>query len=371
MQKRSRLIISTSVLVVIIGAIFFAGKPQPSSGQVARADDFRIYQLEVYCNDSGVATAIFKHEVTPSMGTKAVCVGRCDCDGKCGLNILIADELAKLHASVAAALMAKVEKHERDAAAGTGRSLASCGLNANPSADKSKPKCEEKNTPPWFDTGAKCDDKIMFPTSPTHRAETHLGYVACHINYTLCGTYVSEAREKDFPNPGGLLSRMSQEEAYEFCASKGYGRDSVPYRTACCKKWDQAYLDWLAFRKQNGVVAPGHPCNPFFDADCDGKPNREDQTPLGDCADYRGAPTKPPVANPPPPRPQPVPVPTQTPLSFWLQPKPFGIYGSLYLGAPAVAVLPGELWEQPCMERSFGGAVAALPHDERKGYAFP
>ncbi|MGQ0542695.1 MAG: hypothetical protein ACT4O9_12710 [Blastocatellia bacterium] len=34
MRNRRRLIISTSILVTTIGAIFFAGKPQPSSGQI-------------------------------------------------------------------------------------------------------------------------------------------------------------------------------------------------------------------------------------------------------------------------------------------------------------------------------------------------
>lgn len=90
---------------------------------VARADKFKMYQLQVYCENSQVATVIFGHIVTePSMGTKVMCAGRCR-----GGMVPIADVLAGLPAEVSAALRAKVEKHEENAAAGKGRSLALCG----------------------------------------------------------------------------------------------------------------------------------------------------------------------------------------------------------------------------------------------------
>lgn len=94
---------------------------------VARADTFKMYQLQVYCGDSQVATVIFGHVVKEaSMGTKVICAGRCP-----GGTVPIADALAGLPAEVSAALTAKVEKHEENAAAGNGRSLAGC-LKCNP-----------------------------------------------------------------------------------------------------------------------------------------------------------------------------------------------------------------------------------------------
>lgn len=167
--------------------------------------------------------------------------------------------------------------------------------------EKEKPKCEEQKTPPWFDTGAKCDG-MWSGIVPSARAEPGLGYVICRISYIVCGFPGFEEREERFSM--GLLksySRMTQKEAEKFCESKGYGANTVPGRSVCCKKFDQAYTDWIAFRRKNGPDAPGQPCNPGFDADCDGIPNEKDATPIGDCATYPGRPSPSPTQTPPAP----------------------------------------------------------------------
>lgn len=115
MKNRTRLLISTSVLVMMIGAIFFV-EPQLSSAQ---NDGFEIYDLLIFCGDSGLPSAIFGHHVTeggtvgrPLMGTKTMCVGNCP-QG----DVTLDAALAGLPAEVSAALRAKVEKHP---AAGAG-----------------------------------------------------------------------------------------------------------------------------------------------------------------------------------------------------------------------------------------------------------
>ena len=116
MRKRIRPLISTSALVIMVGAIFFAGKPELSSAQNA---PFKSYQLRVFCGNSAIPTEAFWHDVgEDSMGVNVRCAGNCP-----GGKVPLADALAGLPAEVSAALKAKVEKHQENAAAGKGRSL--------------------------------------------------------------------------------------------------------------------------------------------------------------------------------------------------------------------------------------------------------
>jgi hypothetical protein len=109
-------------------ALFAAGILVAS---VARADGFRSYQLAVYCGHSPVATATFWQDVTKpgTMGLKSICAGSCP-----GGMVPLADALAGLPAEARDGLMAKLVKHEENAAAGKGRSLAVC-LNAKCNPD--------------------------------------------------------------------------------------------------------------------------------------------------------------------------------------------------------------------------------------------
>lgn len=92
----------------------------------AEKKGFVIYQLQVYCEDSQNATAIFSHkDKNGFMGTHVMCAGKCssicsNCSGS------IADALAEVPTDVSAALKAKVEEHEKNAATRKRRSLASC-----------------------------------------------------------------------------------------------------------------------------------------------------------------------------------------------------------------------------------------------------
>lgn len=117
MRKRIRSLISTSVLITLIGAIFIAVGTHPSSGQNA---PFKSYQLLVFCGDPQVASATFWHDVPESsMGLKSICVGNCP-KGKISLE----DAISGIPSGAKAALKTKVEKHQSDAAAGKGRYLA-------------------------------------------------------------------------------------------------------------------------------------------------------------------------------------------------------------------------------------------------------
>lgn len=104
-------------LLFLAAAILLGGKPQSSFAQNA---PFKSYQLLVFCGDPQVASATFWHDVPESsMGLKSICVGNCP-KGR----VQIDDALAGIPGAAAAALKAKVAKHQENAAAGKGRFLA-------------------------------------------------------------------------------------------------------------------------------------------------------------------------------------------------------------------------------------------------------
>src|SRR5688572_30925161 len=98
MRHGTRLLISTSVLVMVVGSW------QPSFGQ---KDEFYLYQLHVYCNDPQVASAAFTVKGTGMMGTKVLCAGKCE-----GKTVSFEEALAGLSAGVTAGLKAELQKHE-------------------------------------------------------------------------------------------------------------------------------------------------------------------------------------------------------------------------------------------------------------------
>lgn len=118
MRERIRTIILLSALLLMIGAIFLVGKPQPSSAQNA---PFKSYQLRVFCGNSAIPTEAFWHDVgEDSMGVNVRCAGNCP-----GGTVPLEAALAGLPAAVSAALKAMVEKkHEENVAAGRRASLA-------------------------------------------------------------------------------------------------------------------------------------------------------------------------------------------------------------------------------------------------------
>jgi hypothetical protein len=241
-MKRARLLISNSVLVMMIGGIFLAVKPELSSAQDG---GFRTYKLVVYCGNSGVATVIFGHEVTtggtqgrPLMGTHSICAG--DYPG-CGTGGTVSLEaaLAGLPAQVSAALKAKVDKHQENAAAGKGRPLTCLRDDKKP---PSKKKCEKPT--PWFGNSSNCSE-VQSPV---------IAINAGAVTLTMCGYPVFRWVP---PDP--------KDESFVY-AYKTALRDQVQARVGskiCCDKLREA-------------ARTGTPCYPGYDVDCDGKPNQTD-----------------------------------------------------------------------------------------------
>ena len=163
MRKRIRPLISTSALVIMVGAIFFAGKPELSSAQNA---PFKSYQLRVFCGNSAIPTEAFWHDVgEDSMGVNVRCAGNCP-----GGKVPLADALAGLPAAVSAALMAKVE----NAPAGKVGCVAggSDGKKPPKAQPTPSPKCESakcekpKEGGPKFKSSVSGYNFYPFPNSP-------------------------------------------------------------------------------------------------------------------------------------------------------------------------------------------------------------
>lgn len=236
MRKRARSLISMSVLVMMIGAIFLAVKPELSSAQNA---PYRSYQLKVYCENAQVASATFWHDVGTSMGLKQICAGNCP-----GGTVPLAAALAGLPAEVSAALQAKVDKHQENAAAGNGRPLTCLRDGKEPQPEK---KCE--NPLPWFDnssTGGKgCKDVQALEIKVEERV----------VYLQMCGRAVFAHDEKSTDDV--LI------EAYVI-ALKEYMQSRVGDKV-CCDRFREAS------RSDSS-------CDPRYDLDCDGRLNPSDRT---------------------------------------------------------------------------------------------
>lgn len=110
MRNGTRPLISMSLLVIIVCAIFLAGWLQQSFGQT---DGFHIFQFHVFCKDAQTPAAIFFVQGTGSMGTSPViCVGSCN-----GRTVSITDAVAGLSDKVKTGLKAKVDEYQANATA--------------------------------------------------------------------------------------------------------------------------------------------------------------------------------------------------------------------------------------------------------------
>lgn len=121
MQKRRKSIID--LLLILLAAVALVSG---TSQIVAGGADFYLYQLQVYCGDPQVATVIFTARGPGSMGTKVICAGKC-----AGGNVTVEEAIAGIPASVATELRSQIRKHEENAAAGKGTSVAECGTKCN------------------------------------------------------------------------------------------------------------------------------------------------------------------------------------------------------------------------------------------------
>lgn len=245
MWHGTRLLISTSVLVIVIGAIFLAGKPELSSAQ---NEGFKSYQLLVFCGDSSLAAATFWHEVTdggtvgrPLMGLKTICAGK-----KCsGGPVTLANALAQVPANVSAAIQAKVDKHQENLA-GEGWFLACLGEGKEQPSGGNKPpekKCEKPA--PWFgDSSNGCTD-IQTPAVAINSGA---------VTISICGYPVFRHIPRGF-------TRDFELEAYRRAVSERVQQQAGS--RICCNKLRDA-------------ARSGTPCYPAVDVDCDGKPNQTD-----------------------------------------------------------------------------------------------
>jgi hypothetical protein len=245
MRKTTRLLISTSALVIMIEAAFFAGKLELSSAQDG---GFKMYQLLVFCGNSGLASAIFGHTVTeggtvgrPLMGTKSICVGNCGGGGTVSLE----DALAGLPAEVSAALKAKVDKHQEDAAAGKGSRL-TC-LQDGKEKPKDKEDCEKPT--PWFGPPPSGCKDVRSPNVRIHEA-----YLGIEVALEVCAYTFYYKPVKDLKDP---LERDLIEDQLIRELKKRFGSK------VCCDKFQEARRT-------------GKPCDPTWDLDCDGKLNDKD-----------------------------------------------------------------------------------------------
>lgn len=120
---------------MMIGAIFFAGKPEPSFAQ-----NYLSYELKVYCGNRPNPEQ-FWYNVKGDKNSMGVSPARCA--GNCpGGKISLEDALAGLPAEVSTGLRAEVAKHEAKAAAGKASSIAKCVGNGK-DAKGQPPQCED------------------------------------------------------------------------------------------------------------------------------------------------------------------------------------------------------------------------------------
>lgn len=240
MRKRTRLLISTSVLVLMIGAIFFAGKPELSSAQ---NEGFQIYQLLVFCGNSSVASATFSQKATeggtvgrPLMGTHTECVGNYCGGGK----VSLADALARFPAKVSAALKAQVERHRF---AGEGWFITCLRGGKEPPETKCEPPPPENNNPPWFNQDLPCSDRQRATIS---WSQTRASNMDVSFTVDICGEVIR------YIYPGGGSPEKQPPGVRSF--------------DVCCDSW----------RKGANTKSP---CDARRDFDCDGMPNESDTMP--------------------------------------------------------------------------------------------
>jgi hypothetical protein len=244
MRNRIRPLIYVSVLVTIIGAVFFANKLQPSSAQ---NEGFVLYQLNVHCGSSSLVTKIFTHENKeggtvgrPLMGTKIVCAGK-----KCaGGPVTLANALAGLPAGVTTGLQTQVNQYQANLPAGEDWFLACLGEDKNSPKEK---KCDEPA--PWFggSDSSNCRD-VQSPVIEGNDLSQLVYLSFCGTNAPVFQHFVP----KDYL--GGV-------NAYKTMLAN-YVRKRVGSKV-CCDRWREA-------------VRTGKPCDPSMDMDCDGKRNTAD-----------------------------------------------------------------------------------------------
>lgn len=234
MRKRIRPLISTPVLVIMIGAIFFAGKPQPIAGQ----ENIRDQPPCSCCCSENDLTNTFNLFPANDPRTKK-CWGL-DRTGKgCAITLASLPE---------AEVQTICDKYSRLDTFPFSRSFVDCPV-LQPFC---KPKCQPVS--PWFDSSPKSGCKDV--RKPEIKVEEGTAFLR------MCGwgVFAYTPTDKD-----PLLM-----QAY-VAALKEHVDMRIGSRI-CCDKF-------LAAAK------PGSECDPRFDLDCDGQLNPSDRTEDGNFPD--------------------------------------------------------------------------------------
>ncbi len=238
MTKSMSLRIATIIMVLLIGSIFFAGKPQRSSAQ---NEGFQSYQLLVFCENSSLASATFWYEMPPGggtvgrplMGLKTVCAGK-----KCGGGpVTLEQALGQFPGNVSLAMRSKVDSHQ--AKLGKDDPFLTC------LGDDKKPESKCEKPAPWFGEPSKDCTDIQAPAVAVN---------AGAVTVSICGYPVFRHAPKGFTLPFELeaFRRVVAEAVQRSAGSK-----------ICCSKLRDA-------------ARTGMPCYPAVDIDCDGIPNATD-----------------------------------------------------------------------------------------------
>ncbi len=243
MTESMTLRLSMIVLALLIGSIFFAGKPQVSSAQ---NEGFQSYQLLVFCENSSLAAATFWYEMPPGggtvgrplMGLKTVCAGK-----KCGGGpVTLAAALAQLPPRVSTAMQSKVDAYQEKE--GKQGALGAC------LGEDKKPEVPCEKSAPWFD-GASPSPRCKERQSPQIRNDKQ-GIVFMSI----CGRDVFRYNTLLMGPMDPLLI-----EAYK-AALREHVQNQIG-TTVCCDRLREA-------------ARAGSSCDPRLDLDCDGEPNSSD-----------------------------------------------------------------------------------------------
>lgn len=272
----------------MIGAIFFADRIQPSAGQWLRAetrggpseplthDDFYLYQLEVFCDHPRSATAIFTTKGSGVMGTKVICAGNCT-----GGKVTLAEALAGLPAAVSTTFRTDVAKHDANAAAGKGRSLACLRDGKEPPLKKPcKNPPSVTDFPDWYYSLTRDCDPHMSAVVVTGEAYRALppDQILCVAKLSFCETPIAKTQigvsKMVTIDPAAWESdRATDWLVPALAACQSFFNEQTANRPTdgiCCSTWEKALKDRPT---ETG-------CYPNLDADCDGLTNDKDPFPL-------------------------------------------------------------------------------------------
>ena len=233
MRRSTRSLVLALALVTMIGAIFYAGKPRPSSAQ-----NFASYYLRVHCGNRPMPEQ-FWYDVVGDKNSMGAAPGRCA--GNCGgRNVTLTEALAGLPPAVQTGLRTKVENAPAE--------IVGCITDGAGGKKPPEKNCEKPT--PWLDRSSddrtsECKDRQRW------KIEFDKGFAFL----TMCGSSV-------FVHNLGYRDGPSQRTySYELAS---YVSDRIG-NTVCCDSFKAS-------------ARTGSSCDPRSDLDCDGISNGTDVT---------------------------------------------------------------------------------------------